>query len=426
MDFFSLYLHFSRKDVILSEMQLFDLQPFCKKRICVALSGGADSVCLLDSFRRGAAEYEIKLFAVHVEHGIRGEESLRDLKFCENLCKRWNVDLIVEKRDVPALSKRDGIGLEEAARKARYEIFEKLLSLHEADLVATAHHADDVAETVLFRLARGTSPAGMNAITDFCGIVRPLISVSRAQILSYLSENGLEYVEDSTNSDERYTRNYIRHTVLPAFSKIHGNAVEHLTRFAAQCARDDAYLTQLAREKITFRGNDRLVPADLPEPLFLRACLWCLNAEKDYTSASLNEVTKLKMLQSGKKVCLPCGQIAVREYENIVFYEPAPPVGERPFCKEEFLSFGEDKLRADLDAFPQGCVVRTRREGDFIVPFGGHKKSLKKFFTDKKISSRLGKEILLVACGSEILVAIGVEISDKVKVTESTTRVGFF
>lgn len=411
-------------------MSLFDLEQYRGKRVCVAVSGGADSVCLLHCFYNRMQNYGISLSAIHVEHGIRGEESLRDMAFCETLCKEWGVPLKVVRASVPALIEENGGGnVESVARLVRLNAFRELIYRDEADLVATAHHLGDVAETILFRLARGTSPAGMKAIGEFPFLVRPLLNVSREDILRYVCENHLPHVEDSTNSDERYTRNYIRHTVLPAFEKIHGNAQEHLARFAAQCARDDEYLTALAKKEIKTLGarGDRLVPADLPEPLFSRACFLCMGAKVDYTSANLEEISKLRGLQTGKKVCLPGGKTAAREYGNIVFYnEDAEPIAERPFEAGAFVLAPHAGLRADLDAFPAGCVVRARREGDFIVPYGGQKKSLKKFLTDRKISARLGRRLTLVACGAEVLVVLGVEISDKVKITENTKRVGYF
>ncbi len=411
-------------------MRLFDLKEYRGKRVCVALSGGADSVCLLHCFRAGAEAHGIVLSAIHVEHGIRGEESLRDMAFCETLCKKWGVPLKIVRVDVPALIEENGGGnVESVARLARLNAFRGVIDRGEADLVATAHHRNDVVETILFRLARGTSPAGMKAIQNFPCLVRPLLNVSRDEILEYVRENSLPYVEDSTNADEAYTRNFIRRTVLPAFEKIHGNAQEHLARFAAQCAQDDEYLTALAKKEIKYIGEhgDMLIPADLPEPLFMRACFLCMGAKTDYTSANLEEISKLRTLQTGKKVCLPGGKTAAREYGNIVFYyENVEPIAERPFQEDVFVLSPRLGLRADLDAFPAGCVVRSRREGDFIVPCGGRKKTLKKFLTDRKISARLGRRLTLVASGQEILVVKGVEISDKVKVTEKTKRVGYF
>ncbi len=411
-------------------MELFPLEPYRGSRICVAFSGGADSVCLLHYLNRHKEAFQITLSAIHVEHGIRGEDSLRDLAFCRAFCGDRGIFLEVVQEDVPAFAKGRGLGIEEAGRCVRYDAFFSVIQEGKADFVATAHHSGDVAETVLFRLARGTSLSGMRTVTERQGIIRPMLGVTRSQIEAYISANGLSYVEDATNADETYTRNYIRHTVMPVFEQISKNAQEHLVRFAALAAQDDEYLYSLARKEISSLHGDACVPVDLPEPLFTRACLICMTAQKDYTGSNFSEISKLKELQSGKKICLPGGQEVVREYGNVVFYRPEPPMTETPFLPEYGGVFGISSegtgLKVDLDAFPKGCTVRNRREGDFMTPYGSHRKTLKKFLTEKKISARLGRKLKVIANGSEILVVVGVEISDKVKVTENTTRVGFF
>lgn len=394
-----------------------DVEQYRGKRICVALSGGVDSVVLLHLFSSLP-----NLSAVHVEHGIRGEASISDLHFCERLCKEWNIPLRVERRDVPAL--REGEGIEEAARRVRYEIFRSILKRGEADFIATAHHRDDVAETILFRLARGTSLSGMRTIVEGGGILRPLLSVSREEILRYAERFSLPFVSDSTNFDERFLRNYIRRTVLPAFEKIHPNAKAHLLSFAEVCKRDDLFLFDLAKKEVRIEDGEKSFSAHLPLPLFDRAALFCMDAEKDFTANSVREIEKLISLPSGKKICLKKGQMACREYDRIVFYYPSEKLKEAPFQEEALKKSGT--LRADLDCFPKGCVVRGRREGDFFIPCGGKRKSLKKFFTDRKISARRQEKIPLVANGSEILAIFGVEISDKVKLTAKTVRIGFF
>lgn len=412
-------------------MQLFDLTPYRSLAVCVALSGGADSVCLLHFFMQHAAKHNISLSAIHIEHGIRGEESLRDMQFCQKLCKEWNIPLHLYQVDLPSYAKAQKLGLEEAGRKVRYEQFSLLLQEKKADVVATAHHQNDVAETVLFRLARGTALSGMRAISERPGIVRPLIQTSKRQILEYVQQNGLSFVEDGTNTDERYSRNYIRRSVLPALEEISPNAAEHVARFAALATQDEEYLSGLASHKIVQKEDTLLVPIDLPNPIFLRACLAAmtsLGVQKDYTGAHFEAILQLKTRESGKKICLPYGVEAAREHDKIVFYRPQEAAMEEvPFYPEygDLLLREGNGLKVDMDAFPQGCVIRTRREGDVITPFGGRSKSLKKFLTDKKISSREGRKIKLIACGSEVLVVLGVEISDKVKVTKNTTRVGF-
>ena len=422
-------------------MKLFDAEKYRGRRVCVALSGGVDSVCLLHSFMTCSAQYGITLTAAHLEHGIRGEESLRDLAFCEELCAQWNIPLFVEHADVPKLIREQGGGVEQTARTVRYAFFQKLLRENRVDFIATAHHLNDVAETVLFRLARGTAPAGMRTITEYEGIVRPLLSVTREQILAYADINGLPHVEDSTNQNTDYARNRIRHTVLPALGEISAHAAEHLVHFANIVANDDAYLDSLAREKIVRRSGEECVPVDLPDALFFRACLQCMHCTVDYTSANLEEIARLRNLQSGKRASLPGGRMAVREGNFIVFCVPAqecegeisftPAFGEytipAPFCIAAHAQGNGTgiELTVDLDAFPGGCVVRTRREGDVITPYHGRGKTLKKFLTDRKIPARLGRKLPLIAKGNEVLVVVGVEIADSVKVTNSTVRRGY-
>ena len=418
-------------------MELFSLRPYANLKICAAVSGGSDSVALLHYLRAHAAEYSITLTALTCEHGIRGEASEADLSFVEKLCGEWGIPLAVYREDVPALARTLKTGVEEAGRIFRYRCFEETVASGKADVVATAHHKDDFAETVLFRLIRGTSLGGLDVFPDRKGIIRPMIGVAREAIRAYILQNGLSYVEDESNSDERYTRNYLRHTALPALEQAVKGAGEHLVSFALRAREDDRLLCELAeREIVREPDGGRSLSAKLPDPLFMRACLSVLKSfgvNKDYTEANLREVAALKTLQSGKRACLPSGLTAIREYEKIVIYPSlsAPFSGEIPFGVGS-VSFGPyilsvtagegEGLRADFDAFPQGCVWRTRREGDVFTPYGGGTKTLKKFLTDRKIPSVRGRTLPLVAKGKEIYAVCGVEISDRVRITEKTAR----
>ncbi len=433
-------------------MKLFDAKKYQNRRICVAFSGGIDSVGLLHAFKEQADLYNITLTALHVEHGIRGEESLRDMNFCKDMCEKWGIPLQIAHADIPKLVREQGGSVEETARCVRYGMFREILRDGRADLVATAHHADDVAETVLFRLARGTGLSGMRAIVEYDGIVRPLLSVTREEIATYVAENRLPHVEDSTNSDENYTRNYIRHTVLPAFEKVHGNAAKHLVEFASLAAEEDEFLQKLAEDAIVRIGGEERVPVDLPDVLFRRACLICMRrcAEGGGYRANIEEIEKLKNLQSGRKASLPlpadmkdAALYAFREGGYIVFdlfiggvplkgpypftAKPQLYLTPAPFEVREGEAASSDKkswLYVDLDAFPDGCVVRTREEGDMFTPFRAPRKTLKKFLTDRKIPARLSKKLPVIAKGSEVYVVVGVEIADSVKVTDETSRRG--
>ena len=432
---FSARLHCGGRCVILVDMKLL-LQQYRGMRVCVALSGGIDSVCLLHYCLRHAAEAQLSVTAVTCEHGLRGEASLRDLAFVQHLCEQRKVPLRIFRADVAAMAAQQGTGTEEAGRAWRYACFAQVLDEGFADVVFTAHQRDDYAETVLFRLARGTAAAGLNAFPARSGLARPMLGVTRAEIASYARENGLAYVEDETNADERFARNRLRVSVLPVLEAAVPGAAEHLVQFAERISEDEAFLASLAVAQVRTGPDGARVSLSLPEPLFSRACLFAMKAygiARDYTAVHVAQLKALRGLQSGRRVTLPLGVEAMREYGDVVFYRPRGRCADEfPFAVGEFAGEGfalsvtetarEGALCADFGAFPAGCVVRTRREGDVFTPFGGRRKPLKKFFTDRKIPARLGNLLPLVAKGSEVYAVGGAEIADDVKVTRHTVR----
>lgn len=405
--------------------ELFSLEKLQGMRICVALSGGRDSVALLHCLWGRVKE----LSAVTCEHGIRGEESLGDLAFVTQLCRAWGIPLTVAREDIPALARKNGRGVEEEGREFRYRTFRAIVESGKADVVATAHHLDDVAETVLFRLIRGTSLAGLSAIEERKGIIRPMLGVRRSQIDDYVRQNDLPFVEDRTNADVAYTRNFLRKNVFPELERVVEGAAAHLVSFASRAAEDDAYLRSLAESYLLEEDGEVSFPQDLPMPLFSRACIGAMKRmgiERDYTSVHVAELASLSGLQNGRTCSLPCGVQATKEGGRIVLYRPRQGAEDLLLSIQEGEYCGEERvLKVDLDAFPEGCVVRTRQEGDFIVPFGGGKKKLKDFLTDKKIPARKGWRLPLIACGSEILVVGGVEISDRVRIRADSVRKGY-
>ena len=235
----------------------------------VALSGGADSRLLLELTVRALLEREPgeavgqRILAVHLHHGIRGEEADRDEAFCRRLCEDLGVPLIVERADIPALAAEWGESLETAARQVRYELFLRVMRTHDIPILLTAHHADDNLETVLDRLLRGSGIKGMGGIpptrvmgkaqdgTDLT-VVRPLLDWTKRDILTACADLGLDYVTDSTNGEPAYTRNRLRHTVIPALESVAGEgipqrAAERLTRAARE---DQECLMELAEARV--------------------------------------------------------------------------------------------------------------------------------------------------------------------------------
>ena len=284
------------------------------KKVCVATSGGMDSTALLHYLKSQEERYGYVLSAVHCEHGIRGKKSIADMQFVKKLCLQWSIPLYIFQENCVERAKREKTSLETAARNFRYESFNKLRQEGKADYIATAHHAKDEAETVLFRLSRGTSlsgAAGMRAERE--GFLRPFLDWSKERIYEYVKEYKLPYRVDKSNNDTDYTRNALRLNVLPALEKAVAGATENIARFARLAAEDDEYLYRQSEKLISQENGVERVAFSQEKPLFKRACLIVmkrLGIEKDYTGARLESLYKLQESERGARVDLPCGVLA--------------------------------------------------------------------------------------------------------------------
>ena len=245
--------------------------------IC-ALSGGADSVCLLHWLLSLAAERQLRVCAAHFDHRLRGAESERDAAFAARLCESRGVTLFSGSGDASAWAAERGLGTEEAARELRYAFFEKTAAELPGSRVATAHNADDNAETLLMRLGRGSGLRGLGGIPPVRGIyIRPLLQTERSTILRYLRENELEWVEDSTNGEDAYTRNRLRHRVLPLLREEYPGFVRSVSACAERLREDEAYLSAQAAALLPPEAGEEgalsfsaAALAAAPRPLALR------------------------------------------------------------------------------------------------------------------------------------------------------------
>ena len=426
------------------------LKKYQGKKICVAVSGGADSVALLHYLNALKGEHGYELSAVHCEHGIRGEESLEDMRFVQSLCKEWGIPLYTFQEDCPARAKREKESLETAARNFRLECFSRLVREGKAYVIATAHHKNDEAETVLFRLARGASLGGMSAMKMECGyLLRPFLSWTKEDITAYIHANGLAYREDKTNLELDATRNKIRLDILPKLEEYIPGATSNIARFAFLAGEDDELLCQLAKELLEETEEGYFVRFCDKKPLFTRAVLMALKGlglYKDYTSVHLDSVFSLQYLERGATLDLPKNIRAEKQVEGIFLYykkeEYYPPLSEeKSFSLDGFdggryevilsneplneQENGWRTLRFDRGKLPQDAIFRFRKDGDKMKVFGGDTKSLKKLFNERKIPVReRGYLPLLAEKGGGIVYAVcGVEISEQIKVDESTKEV---
>lgn len=421
-------------------------EKFTQKRICVATSGGADSMALLHFLKKSEEKFGYLLFAVHCEHGIRGEESVADWKFVEQTCLEWGIPVFFFSEDCKRKAKEEKTSLETAARNFRYQSFETLIKSGKVDYIATAHHADDEAETILFRLARGASISGAKGMQEENDwLLRPILSWTKQDVMKYVAENAIEYRTDKTNFEQDATRNALRLSILPKLEERIPGAANALVRFARLAAEDDALLYEYAQALLRFDGKTAEIAFSDKKPLFCRACLLAMKAlgvEKDYTAAHLESVFFLQDSERGAMLNLPQNVIAKRNVDTISLFIKK----EEAFVKNEpkvftlkgfdggryeiTLSFDKNvaqgsgkSLYVDADKIPQNAVFRFREEGDVIQRFGGGKKSLKKIFNEEKIPVEEREYLPLIAQEKEVLVVCGVEISEKVKVDENTKRI---
>ena len=247
------------------------------ERILVACSGGADSVALLAVLReiRG-----VSIMCAHFNHRLRGEESDRDEAFVRALCESWNLPFFAGSGNVHGYAKTKGMGIEEAARELRYRFLLETARGNGCALVATAHTAGDNAETVLLHLIRGAGTRGLGGIPpvrelgEGVRLIRPLLNVPRDEVEAYLAARGLSHVEDSSNADERFTRNALRRNILPALTRLNSAAVAHICSAAELLREDEAYFDGLASAFLAEHCRDDAVPIaalrELPKPVAMR------------------------------------------------------------------------------------------------------------------------------------------------------------
>lgn len=481
--------------------------------VAVALSGGKDSMFLLDLLASEKEKLNLTVKAINVEHGIRGRSSLNDSEFVRKYCADRAIALLSYSVDSRTHSETNGLSLEQSARVLRYDCFYKAIKSGFCDKVATAHHRSDDTETVLMNIFRGTSVKGLCGISD-CScdgkIVRPILACGRNEIDLYVEKHNIPFVHDETNDDQSYTRNYMRNTLIPLIKARFPALDEAVSRLSSSATCDDEYLDSQA---LRFTGDNCVFISDCPpKSIFYRACLIVMKNsgfKTDYTAKHLEALYNLCSLQVGARAVLRVGITAYRMKDRILFAKaplgvdyraveeiifsssvksfngfdltisqsdlrltpssrtrlsvaahakstkfvsfvdendglsngPAEFADDCAFDKDatsstntgaEYVAAINKELSAaarrnvlffDGDKLPADCVIRLRREGDFFIAFGNVRKSLKKYFTDKKIPSVISRGIPLVCMNNQVFVICGIAVSELIKVDKSTTNV---
>jgi tRNA(Ile)-lysidine synthase len=407
----------------------------------VALSGGVDSMALLHCLCNLRAQLNILIVAFHMEHGIRGAASERDMRFVLEECKKRNVECIVRREDVPALAREKKLSVETAARQARYAF----LDAQSADWIATAHQMDDVAETMLMNLLRGSGLSGLCGIPERRGrYIRPLLGMSRAGIEAYAAQNGVDHVHDETNDATDYTRNYIRGEIMPRLCRVNAQATAHIAQAAGRLAEDEEALRRMAEDADCIEEDEGAVYirldalASLPGAVQKRVVRLAFERRFglcDVESRHVRDMLRLaaagesaKRLDVGHFLTatvvygkLMIGRTQKKAYNNssISFsgpgrYQLDDVVLVCAECGDPRLGDGAEYFDADALA---GAAFRRRQDGDRIQPLGmSGTKRLSDYLCDRKVPLYRRDGLVVLAAGSEVLWAVGVGVSEKSKI----------
>lgn len=421
-------------------------------RVIVAVSGGADSVCLLKVLDKLKEELGISLFAVHIHHGLRGEEADRDADWVREFCNSMNIECSVVHYNVKEYAGQHGLSVEEAGRLLRYETFEREAKEKGAARIAVAHHGDDNAETILHNLFRGSGLRGLGGIPPVRGkIVRPLLSVGRSEILEYLRKENQTFCEDSTNSCNEYTRNKLRNQILPLIvEEINQGAVSNILHAGGLIAQADSYLEKTAKTYLEQYGKreeggvsmsvavleqqESIIQAYLIRLMIKEIC----GSGKDITKKHIEQVQELIKKPVGRRLDLPYALTARRTYEELWIGVqnirpnvdklsaeelPVPVFTVFPYKKGAEIPQNEYTKWFDYDKIKSTLSVRTRRPGDyFTLSRGGHK-SIKSYMIDEKIARENRDRIPLLAEENHVIWMIGYRISEYYKVTDQTQTI---
>lgn len=417
--------------------------PLKGKTVAVGVSGGADSMALLNVLLQLREEYKLHLVACHVNHGIRGESAGRDECFVKAACQRLGVEFRVLHADIPTLAVQKHLGIEDCGRQVRYEFFN---SVGENAVIATAHTLSDRCETLLFNITRGTSVKGLRSIPPVRdNIVRPLIDCTRAEIEAYCAENEIDFVTDETNFEDIYSRNRIRLNVLPELKKLNPNVEEAFCRLIKNAECENDYLDGIAREilgkarlengfdAVLIKNQHKAVrqrvifklikeqKGIIPEAIHIEAVEAVLGGGK--TEIIGNTVVKVK---NGALLIDPVEE-SFREWEfdfsNLCAKTPCGTVEAKIINKNNLQpkQFVHNKV-LDYSGIVGSVCVRNRRPGDKMRVAGSScTKSLKKLFNEKKLKNR--NNIPILADEKGILWVRGIGCADRCKITDKTENI---
>lgn len=429
--------------------------------ILIGFSGGADSTAMLTALWQLRTKYKLSILVAHVNYNLRGEDSLADAEFVKNFCFKRNISIVINEVKLKAKS-----GLEVKARELRFTWFNQLLKMYKMDKIALGHNKKDQAETLIFRLMRGSGYPGLKGIAASAeGVIHPLLPFHREEIVQFLKDNQIEWRDDKSNMESVFSRNKIRNELLPwVETNLNPNAVERLCATADIFAETNSIMEDLAvrrLQKATVKHSTReymlSIPTLLKTKSVLRYYVYKLvyqhltENDKDFYQASVGEIDAVLNSSGSKLINLPNGVIVLKEYDKLLFTldDPAenvdvdnqkefPSIRHRGTFEDfriimkklkklptgRYLFEDENCAYLDFDKIELPLITRHRKPGDKFMPMGmQNNKKLKDFFIDEKIPKFERDKIVILCDKDKILWVCGHRIDNRVSVNKETQNI---
>jgi tRNA(Ile)-lysidine synthase len=434
--------------------------------IVIGLSGGPDSVCLLNLLCSIREELDLKLAAVHINHMIRGEAADGDELYARELCEKLQVNFYSKRIDINKYAKENKLSSEAAGREVRYEYFNKIMEQLDFNKIATAHNANDQAETILMRVMRGTGLEGLGGIPVKRDnvYIRPILFMKRGEVERYCEDINLKPRIDSTNSERNYSRNKVRLDILPYMqNNFNSDVIEAINRMGLLLQSDNKYIQGKVEEvynKVCNKDGDSVVinanAFEYEQAIInrvIRRAIGEFSGNKyDLEMKHIQEIFSLILLGTNKRIDLPRGLYAINIYgdihirnrqevmeesssemiilkEDILYKEVSFDdylIEFQCIQSDESIDYDENSLRKyfNYDKISGNIVIRHRRNGDIIVPLGMKgKKKVKDIFIDMKIPKLERDSIPIIQFGEDISWIVGIKMSDRYKIDKQTKNI---
>mgnify|MGYP004629191807 CR=1 FL=1 len=415
-------------------MEQWNMWPERGGTILCAVSGGKDSMAMLCCLRKLGQSHGVQIVAAHYHHGIRGETADRDAAFVEDFCRQQEIPCEVGRGDVPTFAAQEGLSMEEAGRKLRYAFLEQAADTLGADKIATAHHAGDNAETVLFQLLRGSGSKGLSGIAPVRGrLIRPLLCVESCEIRAYIEKNGIPYMEDESNADLNISRNFIRQEVMPLLRQVNAGAERHINQAALCLGQEDAFLEEQAAAWLQGMKRQKAevalplrqwseAPAALHSRMLRRMLLELGAPCRDVTQEHLQVLERLKVSGS---MDFPSGVQAEKKETWLLLRMRAAIPSAETLEEEQWVAWGpwkvfltkkEEKIVEGRFTIPLSCDKITKplqlaawKGSDYMcLPEGRGKQSVKRLLMDVGYDVQQRAQMPLLRMGEEIVALCGV------------------